>query len=256
MIRLVRASWRGAPGLDTAVSRALLQRVGEGAEPETLRLFQPQAQVAFGPQDRLSPGYAEAVRAAGEAGFGAIERLAGGRAAVYHEGTLAFAWSRPEPLPRDGIRARFEELADIMCSAMRGLGVDARVGQVAGEYCPGDHSVNARGATKLMGVGQRVTARAAHVGGVVVVSGAGRVRDVLVPVYAALGLDWDERTVGSVEEEVPGLTWEGVEAAIADEFATRHGLEEGQPAPETIDLARRLAPLHVPKPAGSNPAAR
>jgi len=37
-----------------------------------------------------------------------------------------------------------------MAAAFRRLGVDARVGEVSGEYCPGAHSVNARGATKLI----------------------------------------------------------------------------------------------------------
>ena len=36
-------------------------------------------------------------------------------------------------------------MADGIASALRGLGVDAHVGAVPGEYCPGDHSVNARG---------------------------------------------------------------------------------------------------------------
>ncbi len=86
-------------------------------------------------------------------GFAAVERLAGGRAAVFHEGTLAFAWAVPERTPRLGIRARFEELSSFVETALRSLGVDARVGEVPGEYCPGPYSVSARGERKLMGSG-------------------------------------------------------------------------------------------------------
>ena len=57
-----------------------------------------------------------------------------------------------------------------MRTALCSLGVDARIGEVAGEYCPGKYSVNARGATKIMGVGQRLARHAAHVGGVIVVN--------------------------------------------------------------------------------------
>jgi len=38
--------------------------------------------VAFGKQDRSSSGYGEAVRAARDQGFEAVERLAGGRASI------------------------------------------------------------------------------------------------------------------------------------------------------------------------------
>ena len=81
--------------------------------------------------------------------------------------------------------------------------MDARVGEVPGEYCPGEYSVNAaRPAASSSGIGQRVIKGAAHIGGVIVVAGRERVRDVLVPVYEALGLEWDPATAGSVEDEV------------------------------------------------------
>src|SRR6266516_6744279 len=143
--------------------------VSDGELPETLRLHRPSAIVAFGPKDRLAKGFADAVAAAAGQGFASVLRLAGGRAAVFHERTIAFSWAVPAEDPRLGITERFEEVAAIVVAALRTLGVDARVGEVRGEYCPGAHSVNARGGRKVMGVGQRVVRRAAHVGGVVVV---------------------------------------------------------------------------------------
>jgi octanoyl-[GcvH]:protein N-octanoyltransferase len=244
-VRLVRAGRPDPPELDTAISRATLQRVAEGSLPETLRVHRPGAIVAFGPRDRVEPGFAEAVAAAGREGFAAVERLAGGRAAVFHEGTIAFSWAIPDPAAREGIRPRFELLADIMVEAIRSLGIDARVGEVPGEYCPGEHSVNALGRTKLMGVGQRVVAGAAHVGGVVVVSGTDRVRDVLIPVYEALGLDWDPGTVGSLEDEVPGLAWETAEEAIVAAFDRRFVLEEGDLPSDVLRLAEQLRTRHA-----------
>jgi octanoyl-[GcvH]:protein N-octanoyltransferase len=243
-ILLVRDSFPDPPALDTGVSRATLELVSEGSLPETLRLHRPAPIVAFGPRDLVEPGALAAVAAARARGFAAVERLAGGRAAVFHEGTVAFSWAMPDPSPREGIRARFELLATIVVEALRSLGVDARVGEVPGEYCPGAHSVNARGARKLMGVGQRVVGRAAHVGGVVVVSGADRVRDVLEPVYAALGLEWDPATAGSVQDEVPGTGWETVAEAIIDRFADRFDLDEGSLPDGVLVRARELVPGH------------
>ena len=114
-----------------------------------------------------------------------------------------------------------------------------------GEYCPGAHSVNAGGTRKLVGVGQRLVAGAAHVGGVVVVEGADRVRDILVPVYAALGLDWDPETTGSVADASAGATWEATVEAILAEYGARYDLRAGRLDRETLALARRLAPEHL-----------
>ncbi len=241
-IRVIREGRPSPATMDTAISRAILSLVAERAEPETLRLHRPGPIVAFGPKDRLAPGYPKAIAAAAARGFGSVQRLAGGRAAVFHEQTIAFSWAIPDEVPREGIRRRFEELAAIMVDAFRTLGVDARVGQVPGEYCPGEHSVNARGATKLMGVGQRVVARAAHVGGVIVVGGSDRVRDVLLPVYEALDLQWDPATAGSLQDEVPTLAWDDVAEAITEQFANRYDLEDGVLAEETLALAAELAP--------------
>ena len=59
----------------------------------------------------------------------------------------------------------------------------------------------------------------AHIGGVIVVDGARPVRDVLVPVYEALGLEWDPAVTGSVADEVPGIGMDQVERALLDELS-------------------------------------
>jgi octanoyl-[GcvH]:protein N-octanoyltransferase len=244
-LRLVRDSFSDPEEMDTAVSHASLRLVAEGRLPELLRVHRPGPVVAFGPRDRVAPGFADAVAAARTLGFGAVERLAGGRAAVFHQGTIAFSWAIPDTKAREGIRRRFDTVAEIVVGAFRDLGVDARIGELPGEYCPGEHSVNARGRTKLMGVGQRIVNGAAHVGGVIVVTGADRVRDALVLVYRALDLGWDPGTVGSLEDEVPGMTWERAATAVIDAFAQRFDLEEGRLDGMVLALARDLAPRHA-----------
>ena len=90
----------------------MLTRVGAGELPETIRLARPEPMVAFGKQDAIVPGYPEAVRAARAGGFDPVLRLAGGRAAVFHEGTIGLAHAVPEERPREHIRARFEATAE------------------------------------------------------------------------------------------------------------------------------------------------
>jgi len=244
-VRLVRDSFPDEPAFDTAVSRALLERVAAGELEETIRLARPGAMVAFGKQGVHEPGYREAVRAARAQGFEAVVRLAGGRAAVFHEETVALAWAIADRDALAHTHDRFREVADVLARALVRLGVDARVGEVAREYCPGDYSVNARGRAKLAGVGQRVIAGGGHVGGVIVAAGEERIRDVLVPVYAALALDWDPATAGSVAAELGGASFELVRNAIAAELGARYELADAALDDRTLALARSLEPEHT-----------
>src|SRR5919201_2329251 len=218
-LRLIRHSFPDQPELSTAISRTILRRVAAGELPPTIRIHRPGNEVAFGRQDVASPGYQDAAEAARTAGFAAVERLAGGRAAVFHQGTIAIARAYADPQPPKRTYARFEEMAELIADALQGLGVDARVGEVPGEYCPGAYSVNARSATKLAGIGQRMIRGGAHMGGVVVAWGGREVARVLEPVYRALELDWDPSTSGSVAEEIgrevdPGELEEAVIAEL------------------------------------------
>ena len=250
-LSVLHDSFPDDPALDTAVSRAVMHRVAAGELPETLRLARPAAVVAFAKRDALAPGYARALAAARARGFGAVLRLAGGRAAIFHEGTLELAHAVPDPDPKAGIHARFEATATLIAAALRGLGADARVGEVPGEYCPGRWSVNAAGERKLAGIGQRVVAGGSHTGAVIVVEGAERIREVLGPVYAALELEWDPRTVGAVADELAseadgGELWDALRDALLAEYAKRFELVAGHMDEETLALARRLAAEHRP----------
>lgn len=231
--------------MDTGISRALLLRASAGEIAETFRLYVPGREVAFGKRDTIAPGYRAAVSAARSAGYEAVERLAGGRAAVFHAGTLAFSWTVTDKNPRRGITDRFETIAGVMQHALRRLGIDAGIGEIPGEYCAGAYTVHADGRTKLMGVGQRLIRNAAHIGGVVVVSGSSDVRNVLIPVYQALELAWDPSTVGAVQDSAPGASLEQTTEAILAELAELRPLITDSLEPDTLALARELAPQHV-----------
>jgi octanoyl-[GcvH]:protein N-octanoyltransferase len=87
---------------------------------------------------------------------------------------------------------------------------------VPGEYCRGAYSVNAGGRTKLVGTAQRAIRGGALLAGFVTVEGAERLRDVLVPVYAALDLEWDPATLGEIGD---GIAADAVEDALAAALA-------------------------------------
>ena len=240
-LRLIRHSFPDRPELGTAISETILRRVSAGELPPTVRIHRPGNEVAFGRQDVASPGYEAAAEAARAGGFAAVERLAGGRAAVFHQGTIAIARAYADPQPPKRTYARFEEMADLIAAALRTFGADARVGEVPGEYCPGAYSVNARGKTKLAGIGQRMIRGGAHLGGVIVASGGREIARVLEPVYRALELDWDPATSGSVSEEVGREVDPGeVEEAVIAELAKRYELVDAELDEETLHAAAQM----------------
>jgi octanoyl-[GcvH]:protein N-octanoyltransferase len=240
-LNLIRRSFPDEPELGTAVSRAILQRVAAGELPPTARIHRPGRELAFGRQDVAAPGYERAVEAAIAAGFPPVERLAGGRAAVFHEGTIAFTRVYPDPHAPRRTYERFEEIAGLVAGTLEDLGIDARVGEVPGEYCPGAYSVNADGARKLAGIGQRMIRGGAHVGVVIVVSGEDLVRDALVPVYEALELGWDPATSGSVAAELGReVELDAVVDALVARLERDNVVTEAELDDDTLALARRL----------------
>jgi octanoyl-[GcvH]:protein N-octanoyltransferase len=230
------------PALEVAVAHALVEQVNEGAFERVLRVYRPAPTVAFGRLDALRPGFAEAAAAARSHGFEPVLRAPGGHAVAYHEGCLGIDEVVGEQDPIAGMYDRFAASGSLLAGALGGLGVDARVGRVPGEFCPGEFTVNARGAVKLVGTAQRVLRHASLLAASVAVSGADSLREVLRDVYAALELDWDPSTVGAVGDEVPGVDVEAVERAVVDAYGARAPFASLDDA--TLSRAVSLEPRH------------
>ena len=245
-IALSRSGYEDSIGFDTGVSHALLERVSAGELPETFRIYRPSRVVAFGKHDRLVAGFDQAVEIVRDHGYDPIVRLPGGRAAVFHEDTVAFSWTIPTPDPIRNIRERFHAATDVLVRALGRVGVSSAAGEIPGEYCPGEFSVHHAGRIKLAGIGQRLGRSAAHVGGVLVVGNGDAVRDVLVPTYDALDIDWRPSTVGAADDVVPGLTLESVIDAIVRVVEETAALIPTEVDQVTLDRAAALAPLHLP----------
>jgi octanoyl-[GcvH]:protein N-octanoyltransferase len=235
--------------LDIAVTHALLREVAAGRRPDALRLFRPGPTLAFGRLDVLLPGFAAASAAARRRGYTPVVRSAGGHAAVYDERSLVVEHVTAEADVTAGLQARFEAQSTLLRDALAGLGADARIGELAGEYCAGAHSINLGGRIKVVGIAQRAIRHGALTTAVVVVGGGPRLRSVVGEVYEALGLDVDPATAGALDDVLPGVTVEEVAAVVRDAYAAGARLEPADLDAQLLTAGRELAPRHA-TPAG------
>jgi octanoyl-[GcvH]:protein N-octanoyltransferase len=190
---------------------ALMREMQAVQDPSPiLRVYAPRPTVAFSRRESLMPSFAAAQEAARDHGFAPVIRLAGGRAVAYDESCLVIDLVTPSDRHMTN-ELVFDVVSESMRRVLVELGVDARVGAVRREYCAGPHSVNARGEVKLVGIAQRVTRGARLVTASVALGPAMRLRSVVDAVYAAMSLDWDPETFGT-------LAGEGVQAS-PEEFA-------------------------------------
>jgi len=232
----------GDGALELAVGHALVRRVSAGEVMEALRVYRPAAPVVvFGRRDTRLPGFGAAVDAARSAGFEPLVRAVGGRPVAYTTAAVVVDHVKHERLAPEGMETRFKEFGLMYADVLQNLGIDARVGAVPGEYCPGAHSINARGVVKVVGTGQRVVRNGWLFSALTVVADDARLQAVLTDVYRHLELPFDPASVGSLSSEVPGLTADAVERQLLDAY----GATSPQPLDDaTLELAASLAADH------------
>lgn len=200
----------------------LVRKMQAAETPDPLlRAYAPRPTVAFSRRESLMPVFAAAQEAAKAHGFAPVIRLAGGRAVAYDESCLVV-----DLITATDQNISTERVFDVVSESIRrvlvDLGVDARVGAVPGEYCAGPHSVNARGAVKLVGIAQRVTRRARLVTASIALGSANGLRSVVNDVYAAMSLDWDPQTFGTLAGEGVQATPEELAQSIVTGLARTH----------------------------------
>lgn len=205
------------PDDEVLSSLVLLQRVAAGTVSDTVRVFSPAPTVAFSRRESLHPRFADAAAAARAAGYLPIVRPAGGRAVVLDEDWLVVDLVSAEQSRRDDAEV-FRSRGAQWAALARTWGVDTRLGGVPGEYCPGEWSVNARGAVKIVGTAQRVVRGARLFTASVPLRLSLRVHALLTEVNGILDLEWDPSTMGSLAEETR-VEDEAVRHAVAGFFA-------------------------------------
>jgi octanoyl-[GcvH]:protein N-octanoyltransferase len=206
-----------SPVADMAAIKQTLDALHPGASG-ILRVHRPAPTAAFCRRDTRPDGYPAAAEAVRACGFEPVLRRTGGRLAAYHGGALVLDLVTTHHQPRRDMQERFRLFAQALVAALRTVGVDARVGPVPGEYCPGTFSVNAAGRVKLAGTAQRLTRHGYHFGAVLIVRDAAPIRAALEAAYPLLGLPFEPSTVGSVTDHVVGVDMDDVQAAVLAEI--------------------------------------
>ena len=131
---------------------------------------------------------------------------------------------------------------------MKGLGYSANVGQVEGEYCPGQYSINIDGLYKVMGVGQRIVKGAAHIGGVLVVNDHFSVRTVLEDVYEKLEIQWNPETVGSLSQQVllgEETNIQTIRDAVISVFESEFDMKRDELPKNVIEFSQSFEKFHL-----------
>ncbi|HLS31994.1 MAG TPA: lipoate--protein ligase family protein [Brevibacterium sp.] len=221
---------------DLAMARSLLTAVRDGRRGPTLRIYRPSPTVAFGARDRFLDGFAAAIEAARSHGFTPALRTLGGRVAAYHPGSLVVDHIEPTGQFLTQTQDRFVRFGQMYAAALRDIGVDARMGEIPGEYCPGEHSVNVGGEIKAIGTAQRVVGGAWLFSSSIIVEDPDPIRAVLTDVQAALGLAWEPRTGGAISELHPDVTAKAVEKALLAAYSREYEL-----VPAALDTADAAA---------------
>lgn len=243
-LELYADAYPADPPLDIGLSHALLEDVAAGRRAPALRIFRPGPTVAFGRLDALRPGFARAREAARERGFTPVLRSVGGHAAVFDGRCVVVEEFTREQDATAGLQARFEAQAGLVRDALLSLTADARIGELAGEYCAGEYSVNVGGRLKVAGIGQRVIRHGAMTSAVVVVGGGVELRRAIASVYAALDVPVDPATAGALDEELPGLTIEAVTRALRVTRAAHAHLRPRAVDASLLGAGRVLAARH------------
>jgi octanoyl-[GcvH]:protein N-octanoyltransferase len=208
--------------------RVIFEQVAAGVRPPTLSITPSTRHVGVTSRDTFRPGFADAVRASREEGYPVLVRSSGGGATAAHYGTFGFSIIRPATAgePRRTVRDRYDEAAALVLGAFSRLGIQAEIGEIRDEFCPGDHSIRVgswEDGEKVVGIAQRLTRRATSVGGIVLVEGEEELAHVLERVYAAMRLPFRPESVGSLSRAGGRAGVREVIDAFAAEASLRYG---------------------------------
>ena len=214
-------SGRGqTPAEDERCTQRVVELARNTSSP-ALRVWQPHRVVAFGRRDQHREGYDRAREHAREHDFTPVARSVGGHAVAFTGNTVAFALAKPTDEMRSGIQERYEDATTTLVSALSTLSIEPTEGEPDGAFCPGTHSLSARG--KIAGLAQRVHRDVAVVSGIVVVCDHDEIAAVLDPLYATLSIPFNPDSVGSIARAGGPDSSEAVCEAIQEAFAPPTG---------------------------------
>jgi octanoyl-[GcvH]:protein N-octanoyltransferase len=193
------------------------QLTGLGIDGQAiLRFRRPRPTAAFSPQDTTHPDYEDIKERARARGFEPIERGTGGRLTLFDENALGITIIAPHAAPHGQMIKRYEILSNAIAKGLQNLGIDARVGELPNEYCPGKYSVNAEGRIKLVGVAQRMNQRCLQMGAIVSVHRSEEACAGIAEAYRGMGLNFDPLTYGAITDLHSSLIYADVRSVLME----------------------------------------
>lgn len=216
---LAGQSLPGGPADDVVLGPLLLSK-GLSEAREIVRIWRPEPTAAFSRRDSRRPGFTRATEVVRELGFMPVIRPQGGQLAAYHRGSVAIDHVVRTSKPTEGLKDRFKWFARSHADVLSAFGLDVRIGELPGEYCPGEYSINVGGATKVVGSAQRITRDGWLFSTIVQVTGSASIRDVLIAAYDEIGYELNSSTIGSIEDYRPDISTDAVEQALIDVYAS------------------------------------
>jgi octanoyl-[GcvH]:protein N-octanoyltransferase len=237
----------GNAGLDRAVAQltlpALMLRSAALPFNELVHLYVPsQPTLAFSARDVRSPAFRRAVRVARSHGFAPVVRSPGGRMVAYDDGAVIIDHVDLTAGLGAAALATFAANARAQANVLTALGVSGvRVGEIPGEYCPGEFSLNIAGAAKIAGSAQRIAGRGALFSTIVQVDLSDAVRNVINHVSAVLEYELQLGTVRGLCDFAASLSPNLVADAFAADYRRRLAFRDGPLPPELVGRALATA---------------
>lgn len=228
------------------LQQVVLEDVAAGSRGPTALAWTSSRYVAATRRETRLPGFGRAAALAAERGFPVLVRNSGGGAVAANEGSISFSLTFPVDDLRHDLYERYETGVELVAAALRRVGVAAEGGEVAGEFCPGAHSVRSGGenGVKHAGLAQRVTRRAARLEALILVSDTTALVPVLEGFYGALGLPFRPDSVADL-----GASGPRVVEVLSEELDERYGAVASRVDPEVLVRAssRRGAWRYAPE---------
>lgn len=210
---LLPAASRPAPAEYAEWVRQRLSDLQPG-EDAILRFRTPRPTAAFSPQDASHISYEQAKAVALGHGFEPVERGTGGRLTMFDEHALAITLIWPHADPHLHMMQRYEIFSGAIAGALAKLGIDARVGELPNEYCPGKFSINSAGQVKLVGIAQRMNRRCFQMGAIIAVDRSDKACAGIAEAYRTMALPFDPDTYGGIRDTAPNVTYDDVRSSM------------------------------------------
>lgn len=216
------SDWGMERSADLLASSRLLSVVAANQNLGRLvRIYKPAPTVAFSGLERRLPNFQNAVSEAVAYGFEPVVRPAGGRMVALDQEWLVVDVITPEIYQSVRHSDIYLEFGTTFVRLLQQLGVDAAIGEVPGEYCPGEYSINSRGIVKMVGTAQRVRRGARLFSACIPFSISLSVEFMFTAINSALNLDWQSKTLVGLDTEAPGTTMLDLENALVANFAAQ-----------------------------------